>query len=229
MYNIDTEVTNEVKMVSGITIIPAILEMICRTTGMGFAAVAKVTPEQWITCAVRDEIQFGLLVGGELKVDTTICHEIRQQGTGVIIDNVDDDEFYRAHHTPAMYGFKSYISIPVIRQDRRFFGTLCAIDPSPALLNTPEIIAMFKAYAQLISFHLNAVEQLDQASVKLLEEHTAVALKQQFTDLFGEAQLTGTMTGKSRKSKEFPLLIDQSNARILELLDQLQVIGGQEK
>ena len=30
-----------------------------------------------------------------------------------------------------MYGFKSYISFPIILQTGEFFGTLCAIDPNP--------------------------------------------------------------------------------------------------
>jgi hypothetical protein len=40
---------------------------------------------------VKDDIQFGLKPGGELKVETTICHEIRQSGTPVIIDHVAQD------------------------------------------------------------------------------------------------------------------------------------------
>ena len=38
----------------------AILEVVCRTTGMGFAAVARVTEDRWVCCAVQDEIAFGL-------------------------------------------------------------------------------------------------------------------------------------------------------------------------
>lgn len=45
----------------------------------------------------------------------------------------------------------------IIRQDGSFFGTICAIDPKPAKLNSPEIINMFKLFADLISFHLNAI------------------------------------------------------------------------
>jgi hypothetical protein len=40
--------------------------------------------------------------------------------------------------TPAMYGFQSCISMPIILSDGFFFGALCAIDPRPARLNTPE-------------------------------------------------------------------------------------------
>ncbi|WP_205411392.1 hypothetical protein [Mucilaginibacter pineti] len=48
--------------ISAITAIPAILDMICRTTGMGFAPVARVTDERWVACAVLDKINFGLPV-----------------------------------------------------------------------------------------------------------------------------------------------------------------------
>ncbi len=49
--------------VSGIGVVPTILDTVCRTTGMGFAAVARVTEERWIACNVRDEIDFGLVAG----------------------------------------------------------------------------------------------------------------------------------------------------------------------
>src|SRR6478735_2587755 len=102
---------DDVSAVARIDAVPTILEVVCRVTGMGFAAVARVTEDRWIACAVRDEIQFGLKPGGELKVETTICHEIRQSHKAVIIDHVAEDQTFCGHHTPAMYGFQSYISV----------------------------------------------------------------------------------------------------------------------
>ena len=52
-----------------------------------------------------------------------------QSGEAVVIDNVADDMAYCGHHTPAQYGFQSYISMPIVLADGTFFGTLCAIDP----------------------------------------------------------------------------------------------------
>jgi len=176
----DASIQADLEAIDGIPVIATMLEVICRTTGMGFAAVARVTEDKWIACSVRDEIQFGLKPGGELKVETTICHEIRQSGEGVIIDHVESDPAFCNHPTPAMYGFQSYISIPIIRRDGRFFGTLCAIDPKPAILNTPKIIGTFKMFADLISFHLNADEQLTINESKLLEERKTAELREQF-------------------------------------------------
>ncbi|MCO5949519.1 helix-turn-helix domain-containing protein [Mucilaginibacter flavidus] len=149
------DIKADIEAISQIAILPKILEIICKTTGMGFAAVARVTDEKWVACSVRDEIQFGLKPGDELKLETTICDEIRQTLEPVIIDEVAKDALFVNHHTPAMYGFQSYFSMPIIRQDGTFFGTLCAIDPRPAKLNNPEIISMFKLFAELISIHLN--------------------------------------------------------------------------
>ena len=86
--NFDAALTADVAAISRIDAVASILEIVCRTTGMGFAAVARVTRDRWVACAVRDEIAFGLLPGGELDVKTTICDEIRDNGRAVIIDHV---------------------------------------------------------------------------------------------------------------------------------------------
>ena len=173
----DRSIVNEsVKAVSATSIVPTILEIICRTTGMGFAAVARVTPERWIACEVRDEIQFGLKVGGELKIDSTICHEIRQSGKEVLIDDVINDEYFCAHHTPLMYGFRSYISVPIWLADKSFFGTLCAIDPNPAVLIQTPIRNLFRVYSSLIAFLIDA-QQLPDGQFRRLREQCVVSLR----------------------------------------------------
>lgn len=150
----------DAEAVGRIQTVPKILEVICRITGMGFAAIARVTEDKWVTYAVLDEIQFGLEPGSELKIETTISNEIRKSQAAVVIDHVDKNEVYAGHPTPAMYGFQSYISVPIICQDGSFFGTLCAIDRRPARLNNPGTIGMFKLFAELVSFHLNLIDQI---------------------------------------------------------------------
>lgn len=175
----------EIESVQRIDAVPRILEVICRTTGMGFSAVARVTDARWVCCAVRDEINFGLAPGGELKVETTICHEIRQSGREVIIDHVGQDSIFAGHHTPAQYGFQSYISVPIVLANGLFFGTLCAIDPQPARINTPEIIATFKLFAELIGTHLDAMDRLTRSEAKLLSERETSELREQFIAVLG--------------------------------------------
>ena len=178
--NLDTALTADVSAISRIDAVTSILEVVCRTTGMGFAAVARVTKDRWVACAVRDEIAFGLMPGGELDVKTTICDEIRDSGRAVVIDHVADDEYFRDHHTPRMYGLQSYISMPIVLPSGEFFGTLCAIDPRPARLNTPEVVGMFKNFAQLIAFHLDAQERAAKQEAALLDAQESAKLREQF-------------------------------------------------
>ena len=127
--------------------IRAILQELCDLTGMGFVAVARVTEERWIACQVLDQIEFGMTPGGELEVSTTICDDIRKTSTGVVIDHVDMDHDWRRHPTPTLYGFQSYVSLPLTLDDGSFFGTLCAIDPKPRKISAPELVAQFEALA----------------------------------------------------------------------------------
>jgi signal transduction histidine kinase len=181
----DNDFADDIAAVQSIDAVPRILEIVCRSTGMGFAAVARVTEERWVCCAVRDDIEFGLQPGGELKVETTICHEIRQSHRAVVIDHVAEDEVFAGHHTPAMYGFQSYISVPITLADGRIFGTLCAIDPRPARLKNPETIGTFVLFAELIASHLDAFDRLAATEASLLSERQASELREQFIAVLG--------------------------------------------
>jgi len=175
----------DVAAVQAIEVVPAILRVVCKVTGMGFAAVARVTEDRWIACALQDEIDFGLPVGGELPVKTTICSEVREHGKPVIIPDVLASPEFAKHYTPALYGFRSYISLPIVRADGSIFGTLCAIDPRPAQLDNPEIRTMFELFAQLIAFHFDAAEQIGTNASKLAAANANANLREQFIAVLG--------------------------------------------
>ena len=180
----DRSLLADVALISSIDAVPTILEVCCRTTGMGFAAIARVTEDRWIACAVRDEISFGLKPGGELKIETTICDAIRASGKAVVIDHVAEDDDFCGHPTPALYGFQSYISMPIFRRDGTFFGTLCAIDPKPAKLNA-QVVGMFKLFAELLSFNVDAEERLASSEAALFSERQSSDLREQFIAVLG--------------------------------------------
>ncbi|RZM29995.1 MAG: GAF domain-containing sensor histidine kinase [Pedobacter sp.] len=175
----------DLKAISRIESVSSILDIICRITGMGFAAIARVTEDRWVACAVNDSIDFGLKPGGELKLETTICYEIRTHQEAVVIDNVSEDDIYSGHHTPLIYGFQSYISVPIVLKNGEFFGTLCAIDPKPASLNNPHIRGMFAQFSELIAFHLEAAERLAVTESRLDEERKTAELREHFIAVLG--------------------------------------------
>jgi signal transduction histidine kinase len=227
------DIEADIKAISSIDVVPLILDVVCRTTGMGFAAIARVTEDKWITCAVLDKINFGLKPGGELKLETTICNEIRQHQQPVVIDHVAKNKVFANHHTPALYGFQSYISVPIILKNGRFFGTLCAIDPRPARLENPETIGMFNLYADLISLHLHNLEQLDLAKADLQEEKKTAELRDQFIAILGHdlrspagavgniAQLLKIGKLDTTGIKRFADILQNSSYRMLGLIDNV--------
>ncbi|AUW58082.1 GAF domain-containing protein [Sphingobium sp. SCG-1] len=144
------KLTEEALALSQVAAITEVLEDVCRITDMGFAAVARVTEDRWIACQVLDKIEFGLNPGDELEIKTTICDEIRQSGQRVIIDHVDQDIEWQTHHTPMLYGFKSYASLPITAPDGTFFGTLCAIDPRSRSLKGNETLAALQHCAERV-------------------------------------------------------------------------------
>lgn len=159
----------DVAAIGRLRVVPTILETMALSTGMRFTAVARVTDTSWTACAVRDEIAFGLRPGDELNLVTTICNEIRQHGREVIFGSASTDEHFRDHPTPKLYGFESYISIPIWRGDGSFFGTLCAIDPAPAKLDDPNLLRTLKLFAELIGAHLDVQEVSDRRQTALAD------------------------------------------------------------
>lgn len=232
MDNLRPDLLADIDAVQNIPAIPNILEVICKSTGMGFAAVARVTSEQWIACSVCDKINFGLQPGGQLVLETTICNEIRQNDKAIIINHVSQDAEFCNHHTPKMYGFESYISIPIYRKDGAFFGTLCAIDPKPAQLDKTQVFEMFSLYADLISFYLSAAQQVDTSQKELAEERKIAELRDQFIAILGHdlRNPLGAITSSAQLMLKMPLddrlsklarIIKNSSYRINGLIENV--------
>jgi len=169
----------DLEAVQQISFVPSMLEVICQITGMGFAAVARVTSDRWVACSVRDEVQFGLKEGGELQIATTLCNEIRDHRQPIIINDVAQDTCYHNHHTPRIYNLQSYISFPILLKNGEFFGTLCAISSRPAQVNNKKVIDTFTMFAELLSFHLQSLDLLERSyhtNRELVDKNKALTL-----------------------------------------------------
>ena len=148
-----------VSEVHAIKAVPDILETLAELTGLGFICVAHVTESTWTACAVLDRLNFGLEPGDPLDVTTTLCEDVRDTGLAIVIDCVGDSEQYKGHHTPAMYGFQSYFSMPLFRPCGAYFGTLCGLDPAPASLSNKATVTTMRLFAELISKQLRTADE----------------------------------------------------------------------
>lgn len=203
----EQKLRQEVKAAGLVSVVPQILDVASRITGMGFTAIARVTDTRWIACGVNDKINFGMKAGDELIIAETFCTRVRTHNAPIIIEDVPNDAIYCDHAIPAQYGFKSYISVPIRLPDGEFFGTLCALDPEPAKIDRSEIIGMFDLFSKLIGLHIHAAIQLENAEDSLLREKQGAELREQFIAVLGH-------------DLKNPLGAIQGSADILSKLDQ---------
>jgi phosphoserine phosphatase RsbU/P len=174
-----------VEAVARISAVPTILRVISEITGLRLALVARVTPDSWTACAVLDRMDFGLVPGQKLDLATTLCRDVMMEKRAIVIDCVSDDARYRDHPTPKMYGFESYISVPIFRRDGSYFGNVCALDANPMRLKERGTLAMMELHAELIGLQLEAEERQRATQEALLDERTTAELREQFIAVLG--------------------------------------------
>ncbi len=178
-------IAQDIAAIARIAAVPRLLKVLCDSTGMGFAAVARVTDDQWITCAAEDRVGFGLVPGAELPLKSTLCHDVRSSDASIFIDHASQDPMFRTHHTPRIYNIESYASVPIRLSDGEYFGNLCAIDAQPHKLREPKTIGMFELFAQLITLQLESDRQRERTESALLDEREAGELREQFIAVLG--------------------------------------------
>jgi signal transduction histidine kinase len=179
------EIARDVAAVGRLAAVPTLLEVLCETTGMRFAAVARVSENTWTACVVKDDINFGLEPGGQLELETMLCIESRRSNEPIVIEHASTDRRYCNHRAVKLYEIESYVSVPIVLPNGRYFGNLCAIDPSPAKVADPKIIGMFKRFASLIALQLDTETSGQQVESQLRAAHAANELREQFIAILG--------------------------------------------
>ncbi|MYN38413.1 histidine kinase [Duganella sp. FT109W] len=221
----------DIATIAKISAVPTILEAVAELTGLGFVGIARVTPTSWHACAVLDKLGYGLGPGSELDISTTLCQEVQHTHCAVIIDSVSESEQYRDHHTPRIYGFESYFSIPLYRPSGEYFGSLCGLHREKAELNKAATRNTLMLFADLISRQLASEVVLDEAQAALSDEMKTAKLREQFIAMLGHdirtplsTIMNGTEILRLRAPESLKPLLDtmhRSSHRIASLIDDV--------
>lgn len=221
-----------VQAVQALASVPDILSVMAEMTGLRFVCVAHVTENSWTTCAVLDQLNFGLTPGDELDVRTTLCNSVRAADATIVIDDVSQDALFRNHPCPRQYGFESYISIPIHDRDGAFFGTLCGLDPRPLPLSDPKTVKSLTLFAQLISKQLEAERRHTDSVSELSDEKHTAALREQFIAVLGHDIRTPLSSilhgaeillrhGGDERTRAVASAMQRSGQRIARLIDDV--------
>ncbi|SPJ25495.1 GAF domain-containing sensor histidine kinase [Palleronia abyssalis] len=175
----------DIEMLANSDLVRTILETVMLATDTRFAAVARVTADRWVACRTVDEIDFGLLEGDEIEIESTFCQSVRETSRKVLFDDVATDDIYRNHPIATKFGIVSYASIPIRRSDGSFFGTLCAIDTEPRGLKHPRVVAMLEMFADVIGRGLETEERLEAQEQLVAHERDLARTQEQFIAVLG--------------------------------------------
>lgn len=183
-----------------ISAVPTILRVISEITGLRLALVARVSENTWTACAVLDRMNFGLHVGSHLDVATTLCSEVRTTREPIVIEHASREPAYCVHPTPRLYGFESYVAVPIFLGSGQYFGNVCALDSEPATLRDEKTLSMMRLFAELIGLQLTAEEESRRNGEALSLERRTGELREQFIAVLGHdlrTPLSAIVTGSA--------------------------------
>jgi signal transduction histidine kinase len=179
------DIAHAVAAIGRIDAVPTLLGVLCETTGMRFAVVARVTGKIWTACAVQDDIELGVKAGGQLTFRTNSAFELQASRTPIVIEHASADPRYRTSAASKIYKIESYISVPIFLPNGRYFGNLCAHDPLPIKVAGPHVLSMFNRFAALIGSQLEHQLLREQEQTALFDERAASELREQFIAILG--------------------------------------------
>lgn len=179
------QVDRDVVLMSQIAVVPEMLQVVSRMTGLGYAAVARVTEDSWTACAVFDAIDLGVGVGDKLPIETTLCRDSRAARAPIVIGDVASDQTYADHPAPRIYGLGAYISVPIILNDGFYFGSLFAVDRQPSPDAVPRSIDLLKMFAGMIAREIEDARQQDALKTALSTARLTAAQRETFIAVLG--------------------------------------------
>lgn len=221
---------DNVALIQRIRAVPTILQILCDVTGLGFAAVGRVTDKAWTACAVLDRAGFGLTPGWQADITTTFCLDVCSSCMPMFIEHAREDLRYRDHPTPKLYGFQSYASAPIKLSNGSVWGTICTFDPAPAKLDQISALAALEMFADLMSSQIEAQMVLDDSRQALQNAEKMGELREHFIAVLGHdirnpvaAILSGVELLERRRFDEQTSVIlaemRRSGMRTAELID----------
>jgi signal transduction histidine kinase len=176
------DIASHIAAIGRVDAVPTLLKVLCEMTGLRFAAVARVEGSTWTACGVRDDLSLGIQPGDELSFMASLGFDSRAARHPIIFEQAGADPIPRGH---SFRFIKSFISVPIIVGNERYFGMLCALDSNPITLREPRIVSMFKAFAALIASELEQHSFREREQSALLDERATNELREQFIAILG--------------------------------------------
>jgi signal transduction histidine kinase len=220
----------EVEIAGRIASLPKVLDVACKTGGMGFTALSRIVDQRWIACGIRDELQTGVDVGQSIALEHTLCRYVQQDLVPLAISDTTSDTRFHDHPAVRSYGFRTFVSVPIFLPDGTFFGSLSGFHYKPRTVDIDIAVRSFEQLANLIALNLDKELQLDQSRAALAKERRAAELREQFIAVLGHdlrnplasiQTSTWVLKRDTARASDALGLIQQSVGRMAGLIDDV--------
>lgn len=127
-----------------------ILRLVTKLTRMRFAAIAKFSDNQWVTCSVYDPSNLGIEAESTFDLETTICSDFCINPEALFIPQISQSPRHALRPIVKRFDLESYAGLPIFLPDGRLFGALCILDSQCITCEDPDVREVLSIFAKLI-------------------------------------------------------------------------------
>ncbi len=135
------------------------LALLSDLIGIGLTMIHRLEGDNLIVSHACDRIGLGISPPLVVRRTDTFCDSVLASLAPLIVPDADADARWRELPGKLLVGTRSYISVPIVLEGDRVFGTLCAHDRRVLELGQPEIDAM-RVLARIIASQIERDEAL---------------------------------------------------------------------
>lgn len=195
-------------------VIDATLRLMSDWIGVRLSMIHRLEGDNIIVSHVHDRMGLGIQPPVTVPRTATFCDTVLRTVSPLVVLDTDTDQ-WRNLPGKQLVGTKSYIGVPILLNDSRLFGTLCAHDRRALDLGEHEIDLML-VLARLVASHIERDEaaQIEADSARRLAVRNA-ELAEAVRQLGALQEITESITAQL----ELQTLLETVVASAVRLLD----------
>lgn len=149
--------------------------------GSNVAVLTRVGDDVWTVCAAHERNAARVSADCQLPLGRPV--RVRFGPMGVPISIVFSNQ--RSRGTLTASAIACGVAAPIILADGRYFGVLCALDPTSLARVDERLESKFKCLASLVAAQIDQLELRDQEKTAFLDQRSAGQLREQFIAILG--------------------------------------------
>jgi len=144
--------------------------------------ITRVEDDDWVVLYANDH-GYGISDGDVFRWTDSFCYRMISQGTARVVPNCEVNLTYADAPIGRQVSIGAYIGVPLVYDDSRLFGTLCAIHPTALPDSIAEEMPLIEILAKMLSTILSVcLEMSTQARHR--DQNIANNLRDDATGLY---------------------------------------------